>query len=86
MKPPNTKSLLKMAVLAPLLCCFALAQQSAGVAVPSLASIVQRMEESQSKARAQAPYQVIREYSLFGMKSSSANADVVAQVDFHPAD
>ena len=84
MKPPTTKSLLKTAVVAPLLCCFALAQQRAGVAVPSVASIVQRMEESQSKARVQAPYQVIREYSLFGMKSSSANAEVLAQVDFTP--
>jgi hypothetical protein len=42
------------------------------------------MEKSQSEVQGQAPYQVIREYSLFGMKSSSANADVVAQVDFNP--
>ena len=42
------------------------------------------MEKSQSEVRQQTPYQVIREYSLSGMKSSSADADVVAQVDFTP--
>src|SRR5882757_3507330 len=84
MKPPTTRSLLKMAVVAPLLCCFASAQQTAVRPAPSLASIVQQMEESQSKVRPQTPYQVIREYSLFGMKSSSANAEVVAQLDFIP--
>ncbi len=77
-------SLLRMVVAATLLCCFAPAQQSAGTSVPSLASIVHRMEESQSRVRAQNPYQVIREYSLSGMKSSSANAEVVAQLDFIP--
>jgi outer membrane lipoprotein-sorting protein len=82
MKLAITRSLLKMTGLAPLLCCFAIAQQSAGTAAPSLNSIVQGMEKSQSEVRPQTPYQVIREYSLFGMKSSSANADVVAQVDF----
>ena len=75
---------LKMAGLTTLLCCFAIAQQSAGTAVPSLTSIVRGMEKSQSEVRRQTPYQVIREYSLFGMKSSSANAEVVAQVDFNP--
>jgi hypothetical protein len=44
----------------------------------------QGMEKSQSEVREQTPYQVIREYSLFGVKTSSANADVVAQVDFSP--
>ncbi len=76
--------LLKMGRLAPLLCCFAVAQQSANPTTLSLSSIVQGMEKSQSEVRAQASYQVIREYRLFGAKSSSANADVVAQVDFKP--
>jgi hypothetical protein len=75
---------LKMAGLTPLLCCFAVAQQSASAAAPSLTSIIRGMEKSQSEVGRQTPYQVIREYSLFGMKSSSANAEVVAQVDFNP--
>jgi hypothetical protein len=76
--------LLKMAGMTPLLCCFAIAQPSASSGVLSLTAIVQRMEKAQSEVRAQTPYQVIREYRLFGAKSSSANADVVAQVDFKP--
>ena len=84
MELPIARPLLKMAGVAPLLCWFALAQQSPGALVRSLTSIVQGMEKSQSEVRAQAPYQIIREYRLFGMKSSSANADVVAQVDFDP--
>jgi hypothetical protein len=84
MTPAITRSLLKLAGLTPLLCCFAYAQHGASTASRSLSSIVQGMEKSQSKVRAQSPYQVIREYRLFGAKSSSANADVVAQVDFNP--
>src|ERR1700750_1481779 len=84
MELPIARPLLTMAGVAPLLCCFALAQQSPGASAPSLTFIVQRMEKSQSEIRAQAPYQVIREYSLFGTKSSNADAEVVAQVDFKP--
>ena len=84
MTPAIMTPLLKVAGLTTLLCCFATAQQSASTAVPSLTSIVRGMEKSQSEVRRQTPYQVIREYSLFGMKSSSANAEVVAQVDFTP--
>ena len=84
MTPAIVTPLLKMAGLTTLLCCFAIAQQSASTAVPSLTSIIRGMEKSQSEVRQQTPYQVIREYSLFGMKSSSANAEVVAQVDFNP--
>jgi hypothetical protein len=82
MKPAIKRRLLKMAGLIPLLCYFAIAQQSTNPAAPPLNSIVQGMEKSQSAVRGQTPYQVIREYSLFGVKSSSANADVVAHVDF----
>ncbi len=82
MKLPITRPLLRMAGLAPLFCCcFAVSQQSGGAAALSITSIVQGMERSQLEARTQGPYQVIREYRLFGAKSSSANADVVAQVD-----
>jgi hypothetical protein len=82
--PEITRPLLKMAGLTPLFCCLAVAQQSDNSGALSLSSIVQRMENAQSEVRSQAPYQVIREYRLFGAKSSSANADVVAQMDFKP--
>jgi hypothetical protein len=81
MKRMITRPLLKMAGLTPLLCCLALAQQRA---TPDLTTIVQEMERAQSEVRPQTPYQVIREYRLFGAKSTSANAEVVAQVDFKP--
>jgi hypothetical protein len=84
MTPRIITPLLKMAGLTSLLCSFAIAQQSANTAAPSLTSILQAMEKSQLEVRQQPPYQVIREYSLSGVKSSSANADVVAQVDFSP--
>src|SRR5216684_7167879 len=84
MKLEITKAVLITGWLTPLLCSLAIAQQSASSGALSLSSIVQRMEKAQSEVRAQAPYQVIREYRLFGAKSSSANADVVAQVDFKP--
>ena len=78
------RTLLVMAWLTPALCCVAIAQPSGRPEVPSLSSIVQGMEKAQSEVRAQTPYQVIREYRLFGATSSGANADVVAQVDFKP--
>ncbi len=85
MTPAIITPLLKMAGLTSLLCCFAIAQQSAKTAAaPSLTSILEGMEKSQSEVRQQTPYQVIREYNLSGMKSSGADADVVAQVDFTP--
>jgi hypothetical protein len=84
MKLEITRPLLTMARLVPLLCCLAVAQQSASSGALSPTSIVHGMEKAQSEVRAQAPYQVIREYRLFGAKSSGANADVVAQVDFKP--
>ena len=36
------------------------------------------------QAGPQAPYQVIREYRLFGANDSSADSDVVVEVDFNP--
>src|SRR5512144_226461 len=78
------RPVLGMAKLAPLFCCcLAVAQQGGGATGLSLTSIVQGMEKSQSEVRAQNPYQVIREYRLSGAKSTSANADVVAQVDIN---
>src|ERR1700687_5008730 len=84
MTPAIMTPLLKMAGLTSLLCSSAIAQQSANTTAPSLTSILQGMEKSQFEFRQQLPYQVIREYSVSGMKISSANADVVAQVDFNP--
>jgi hypothetical protein len=84
MKLQITRPLLKLAGLTSLFCYFAVAQQIASSGALSLSSIVHQMEKAQSEVRAQTPYQVIRQYRLFGAKSSSANADVVAQVDFTP--
>lgn len=67
-----------------LLCCFASAQRTIDSAALPLSSIVQKMEKAQSEVRPQTPYQVVREYRLFGAKSSSADANVIAQVDFTP--
>jgi len=80
----DTKTVLIMGWLTPLLCNLATAQQSASPSALSLSSIVQGMEKVQSEGRPQTPYQVIREYHLFGARSSNANAEVVAQVDFEP--
>ena len=79
----STRRLLKLAGLTPLLCCFAFAQQNAGSGA-SLSSIVQQVEKSQSEVRSEVPYQIIREYRLLGAKNSSADAEVVAEVDFNP--
>lgn len=81
-----TRPLLKVAGLTPLLCCLAIAQPGARPDVLSMNAIVQGMEEAQYRLRVQPrpPYQVIREYRLFGAKSSSVNAEVVAQLDFRP--
>ena len=80
----TTTALLKMGLLSAMLCCFALAQESASSGAPSLTSITQAMEKAQSDARPQAPYQVIREYRIFGANNSSADSVVVAEVDFRP--
>ena len=79
-----TTAVVKMGVLAALICSFTLAQESANSGALPLASIIQGMEKAQSEARPQAPYQVVREYRLFGAKSSGANSNVVAEVDFRP--
>ena len=79
-----TRPFLKMAGLTLIPCCLAVGQQSAGPGALPVSAIVQGMEKAQSEIRVQVPYQVIREYTLFGAKSSSANTKVVAQVDFKP--
>ena len=75
--------LLKLAGLTALLGCLAFAQQGTTSGV-SLSSIVQQVETTQSEVRPEAPYQIIREYRLLGAKSSGADAEVVAELDFNP--
>ena len=80
----TTAELLKIGLLSASLCGFALAQESAGPVAPSLTPIVEAMERAQYEARPQAPYQVIREYRIFGANNSNADSVVVAQIDFTP--
>jgi hypothetical protein len=80
----TTAALLKIGLLSATLCGFALAQESAGPVAPSLTPIVEAMERARSDARPQAPYQVIREYRIFGANNSNADSVVVAQIAFTP--
>src|SRR3979490_1759290 len=67
-----------------MLCCFAVAQKATPSGMVALNSIVQGMEKAQAGVAPRVAYQVIREYRLFGAKDSTANSDVVAEVDFRP--
>ena len=67
-----------------LLCEVGIAQQTANPAGLPLNSIVEAVEKTQSAVHSQLPYQVLREYRLFGTKSSSSNSNVVAEVNFKP--
>jgi hypothetical protein len=82
MKVEITTPVLISGSLIVLLCSFAHAQWNVVSGAPPLSSIVREMEKAQSEHRPRTPYQVIREYRLSGTKTSSANANVVAQVDF----
>jgi len=66
-----------------LFCCFAVAQETARRGTMPFNLIVYAIEKTQAGVRPQ-PYQVIREYRLFGANQSSANSDVVVEVDFRP--
>jgi hypothetical protein len=83
MKVSSARPLLKLAGLTPFLfwCAFAQQTPSSG---SLLSSIVQQVERTQSKVHSEIPYQIIREYRLLGAKSSSADAEVVAELDFNP--
>jgi hypothetical protein len=76
--------LLVMGSLLPTLCGVGVAQQSARSAGLPLNSIVEAVEKTQWAVHSQLPYQVLREYRLFGTKSSSSNSNVVAEVNFRP--
>ena len=93
----TTTGLLKIGLLNTFLCAFlcsaALGQHSSSSGSqsvttpspsPSLQSIIEGMERAQSDVRPQVAYQLIREYRLFGAKSSSSDSEVVAEVDFRP--
>jgi len=82
-----TTGLLKMGLLNAFLCAFLCSGalgQSSGANTPSLTSIIEGMERAQSEVRPQVAYQLIRQYRLFGAKSSSSDSEVVAEVDFRP--
>src|SRR5947209_5418641 len=76
---------LKIPLPAILLCgCCVFAQESnAGQPLP-LSSIVTRMEASQAQKRDSGAYEVVRQYRVAGAKSSTADSDVVAAVNFDP--
>ena len=63
-----------------LFCCIAMAQGTGPSKTPRLNLIVEALEKTQP---AQFPYQVIREYRLFGPNNSTASS-VVAEVNFKP--
>jgi len=52
--------------------------------IMSLTTIVEAMEKTRVAIRPQVSYQVIREYRLLGANNSSADSNVVAEVDFRP--
>ena len=66
------------------LCGLGVAQQSTISAGLSLNSIIEAVEKTQTAVHSQLPYQVLREYRLFGTKSSSSNSNVIAAVNFKP--
>jgi hypothetical protein len=67
-----------------LFCGFGVAQEATRWGPMSLSSIIDALEKKQAGIRPQISYQVIREYRLFSANDSSANSDVVAEVDFRP--
>jgi hypothetical protein len=65
-------------------CRSGVAQQTPHTGTLSLSAIVEALERAQTGIHPQVSYQVIREYRLFGVNDSSADSDVVAEVDFSP--
>jgi hypothetical protein len=51
---------------------------------PQLVSIVERMHEAQFDPGPATPYQIIREYSLFGEKSPNPSSEVWTEVNYLP--
>jgi hypothetical protein len=67
-----------------LFCWRAVAQEASPLETMPLNSIIEAIEKAQVAVGPQVAYQVIREYRLFGANDSTANSDVVAEVDFRP--
>src|SRR5581483_649654 len=63
-------------------CLFA-AESTANQPV-SLSFIVTRMEAAQAQKSEPSPYQLVRQYRVAGAKSSTADSEVLAVVDFEP--
>lgn len=58
--------------------------QTAPVPDLPLSTILDRMQEAVSQAGTAAPYQITREYRLFGNDESHPSSDVTAEVDYLP--
>lgn len=69
-----------------LLCCSAVAQGNSHAETVPLKRIVDDLEQTQAGVRSPVPYQVVREYRLWGAKDSRSDSEVVAEVDFRPPD
>jgi hypothetical protein len=84
----NTMPFLRLCAIWALPCVLAYAQKpptsDTVVSNPQLASIVQQMQEAQSRSRPGLSYQVIRDYRLFGEKGSNPSSEVWAEVDYLP--
>jgi hypothetical protein len=63
------------------LCVFSFSQQPR---CEPLSSIVQKLEQAQSNIQPRSPYQVVREYRLFGSDNSHPSSRVTALVDYRP--
>jgi len=75
---------LTLGALIGVFCCPGVAQKATRVGTMSLGSIVKALEKTQAGIHPTVSYQEIREYRLFSANDSSANSNVVAEVDFRP--
>ncbi|HXC42928.1 MAG TPA: hypothetical protein VNY51_05315 [Candidatus Dormibacteraeota bacterium] len=84
----NTMPFLRLWLIWALTCVLAYAQKlptsDTVVSNPQLASVVEQMQEAQSRSGPGSSYQVIREYRLFGEKGSNPSSEVWAKVDYLP--
>jgi hypothetical protein len=80
----NRAMLLRVGFSVVVLCGWALAEGNSPAPVLPLVSIVAGMEAAQAQARQQNAYQLVRQYRLSGAKSSDADSQIIAQVDFVP--
>ena len=80
----TTAGLVKTGLLVTFLSCIAVAQESTGLGVPPLQTITQEMEKAQSQVHSLAPYEIVREYQLFGPMNTAADSDVIVEVKFRP--